>query len=210
MILRRGVALLLLAGCGGTATPETTTTTTAPAPIELSSGSALPPGTYTRGGFEPAITFTLSGGEWFAGTLDDGFFDVQHDPGTFEVVAIQFAGVNTVAGAAGAMVPATSAAQAAAALATNPGLVVLGESESQLGGLTGRVVEVENVGDRTAPVMQVAPGTLGIDPGRRLWVALFDTAQGVVAVMVGGPSAGWDQALALAEPILESVVIAAG
>jgi hypothetical protein len=36
---------------------------------------------------------------------------------------------------------------------------------------------------------------------------MFDTPDGVVAVMVGGSVARWDDALRLAEPVLESVTI---
>ena len=52
------------------------------------------------------------------------------------------------------------------------------------------------------------PVALGIDAARSLWIAFLDTpADGVLAVMVGGPTAGWDDALTLAEPILESIRI---
>jgi hypothetical protein len=55
--------------------------------------------------------------------------------------------------------------------------------------------------------MDVPVGTLGIDPERRLWISLFDTDDGLVAVMVGGSVADWEHALAVAEPVLESIVI---
>ncbi len=80
-------------------------------------------------------------------------------------------------------------------------------SESRIGGLTGSQVTVENAGDAHAQVMQVPPGALGIDPGRRLWIAFFDTPDGLLAIMVGGSVARWDDALAAAEPVLESVRI---
>jgi hypothetical protein len=56
--------------------------------------------------------------------------------------------------------------------------------------------------------MSVPPGPLGIDPDRRLWVAFVDTSEGLLAVMVGGSVARWDEALATAEPVLESITIA--
>ena len=55
--------------------------------------------------------------------------------------------------------------------------------------------------------MQVPPGALGIDPGRRLWIAFFDTDEGLLAIMVGGSVAKWDDALGAAEPVLETVRI---
>jgi hypothetical protein len=48
---------------------------------------------------------------------------------------------------------------------------------------------------------------LGIDPGRRLWIAFFDTDQGVLSVMVGGSIEQWQSALSEAEPVLESIVV---
>ena len=71
----------------------------------------------------------------------------------------------------------------------------------------GSQVTVENQSDGHARVLEVRPGILGIDPGRRLWIAFFDTDQEVLAVMVGGSTAQWDLALSEAEPVLESIVI---
>ena len=55
--------------------------------------------------------------------------------------------------------------------------------------------------------MVVPPGPLGIDPGRRLWVAFLDTPDGLMAVMVGGSAAEWHEAMDVAEPVLESIQI---
>ncbi len=174
-------------------------------PRELTPGQ-LPAGTYTRAGFVPPIEFTLENG-WNAGTLTDGFFDVQQDPGSPDVVAVQFGRVQGVVGAGGAILPATTAPDAVAAIKANPGLLVIGESASRLGGHDGFTVEIENRGESTVSVMLVSPGILGFDPGRRLWISLFDTTNGLLVVMVGGSVAQWDRALAAAEPVLESVVI---
>jgi hypothetical protein len=185
------------------ASPSTTST-----PMELTSGE-LPSGTYTRTGFVPPIAFAIDDG-WATGTLTDGFFDVQQNQGTPDVIAVQFALVEDVVGTGGSMVPATTAADAVAAIKENPGLVVFGESGSLLGGREGLTVEVENQGATTSPIMRVQPGTLAFDPQRRLWISLFDTADGLLAVMVGGSVAEWDRALTEAEPVLESVIIGGG
>jgi len=163
---------------------------------------------YTRAGFRPPLTLALGDG-WFAGTLSDGFFDVQQDRGTPDVVAVQFARIEGVVGDGSSMTPATTTAAAVAAIDRNPGIVVIDESTSLLGGLDGLNVVIENQGASHAAVMRVTPGALGIDPGRRLWISLFDTPDGLLAVMVGGSVAEWDRALTLAEPVLESVVVAA-
>jgi hypothetical protein len=100
-----------------------------------------------------------------------------------------------------------TAAEAATAIHRNTRIVVIDESESRMSGLTGSNVVIENRSKAHSQVLQVAPGTLGIDPGRRLWISLFDTPDGIVAVMVGGSVAKWDEALGAAEPVLESVTI---
>ena len=40
-----------------------------------------------------------------------------------------------------------------------------------------------------------------------MWVALFDTPEGLVAIIVQGSAANQDVILAAAEPVLESVTI---
>ena len=216
-------ATLALAACG-TATPseepvDSTPSPTAPATEEASpsvapssgtaaleaSATALPPGRYTREGFAPTITLELNEG-WRAVQLFDGFFDVQQDVDSPHVIAVQFANVGGVHGAEGS-VDAADAAAAVAALGENPGLTVVESSESRIGGLTGEQVTVENAGSVHAEVIDVLPGPLGIDPGRRVWIAFFDTDEGLLAIMVGGSVERWEEALATAEPVLESVEI---
>ena len=176
------------------------------AATELTTGAAaLQPGRYTRSGFSPAITIELDDG-WRAVQLLDGFFDVQQQTGSPHVIAVQFANVGGVHGADGATAT-TDPDEAVEILGTNPGLTVLESSESRIGGLTGAQVTVENSGDTHAEVIDVPPGPLGIDPGRRLWIALFDTDDGLLAIMVGGSVDRWDEALLIAEPVLESVRI---
>jgi hypothetical protein len=217
------VSLLVLACATSPSPPTTATFSSAPAATvtptietiespsdgvhELLSGNEpLAPGRYTRSGFQPPLTFELEEG-WFAGTLASGFFDVQQDRDTPDVIAVQFGRVENVVGADGATVAATSAGVAAEAIAENPGLEVLGESESRMSGMTGANLEVENTSESHAGILDVSVGRLGIDPGRRLWISLFDTKDGVLAIMVGGSVAQWDRALRVAEPVLESVVI---
>jgi hypothetical protein len=140
------------------------------------------------------------------GTLGDGFFDIQQDPGAPDVIAVQFGLVLAVAGAGELLEEVDTAAAALAAIKANPRLVVVGESESRLGGLSGFTVEVDNVETTNAPVLRVSAGVLGFDPGRSLWISLLDSPDGVVAVIVGSTTAERDLALSVAEPVLESVL----
>ena len=176
-------------------------------PRELIAGSGpLVPGTYTHTGFRPPLTFAVEDG-WVPGTVTSGFMDVQQDPGTPDVIAVQFAQVDRVVGAGRSATPATTVDAVVRAIHANPGLVVIDESASRLGGLEGLNVTVENQNATHSPIMDVSAGRLGIDPKRRLWISLFETPDGVLAVMVGGSAATWDHALAVAEPVLESVAV---
>jgi hypothetical protein len=176
-------------------------------PMELASTvDPLPPGEYTRAEFTPAITFTLTEG-WRAVQLLDGFFDVQQQVGSPDVIAVQFARPSAVHGTDGQSVEATTAQEAAEALRANEKFEVFGDNEAHVSGMDGQVIEIENAGDAHATVMAVPPGPLGIDPGRRLWVAFLDTPDGLLAVMVGGSVEEWQEALDAAEPVLESIRI---
>ena len=204
-------ALVVAAGCGATtstAAPTSTPTSTATAgagPQEIR-GGALAPGTYSHSGFEPRITFDLEEG-WQGVQNTNGFFDVQQDPDTPDVIAVQFGNVDAVFGTDGQAVEIDEAAEATPLIRENPGLKVLGESPSLMSGLEGYTVEVENAAEGDVPVVRVPAGPLAISPERRLWMSFFDTPNGVLAVMVGGSVARWEESLAIAEPVLESVRI---
>ena len=174
----------------------------------MGSVGELAPGRYTHRLFEPRITFELDG-PWHSVNAAQGFFDVQQDVGSPDVIAVQFGLPDQVAASPDQAAALTSAEGAVATLKANRRLVTVESSAARIGGLTGFQVTVENPGDRVdfTPVMRVTPGVLQIGPGRRLWCAFFDTPNGVLAILVGGSVAKWDDALATAEPVLESVTI---
>ncbi len=197
--------LALVAGACSSSGPDGTSSeapSRSPEPSEaavselVATGEPLEPGTYTRSGFEPRITIELNG-DWQAVQLLDGFFDVQQLVGSPDVIAVQFARPTDVADAEAAV----------AAVNANDALTVVESSESLMDGMEGLQVTVENAGTAHATVFVVPPGPLGIDPGRRLWMAFFDTDDGLLAIMVGGSVARWEDALLAAEPVLESVTI---
>jgi hypothetical protein len=169
-------------------------------------GGDLAPGTYTHSGFEPRIIFEVDEG-WQGVQNTSGFFDIQQDPDTPDVVAVQFGNVDAVYGAAGAAVEPGGAADAVKVISLNPDLAILGESPSRMSGLDGFTIEVENAAAGDVPVLRVPAGPLAISPGRRLWASFFDTPNGLLAVMVGGSVARWEDSLAAAEPVLESIQI---
>jgi hypothetical protein len=153
-------------------------------------------------GFLPSITFEVAPG-WSAAQSTRGFFDIQDDPGSLDVVAVQFA---NIPGAATADAAATS-------VESRPNLVVGEREQITLGGMPGIRVEVETADplDTQPPVFRdvivAAPGALAIASARRLQLNLLDTPQGVVAVLLGGSIADWDRALELGEPVLDSIAI---
>jgi len=205
-------------------TPTLVPTATAPAATEAGSPSAgatgipadevtghagaLEAGRYTRKGFEPRITFEVDG-PWRSVAAYHGFFDVEQDVGSPDVIAVQFATPDLISTSATASVAITTAQAAADALRSNGRFVVVESSASKIDGLDGYQVTIENRADSPgdAPVMHVSAGALSISPARRLWCAFFDTPQGVLAILVGGSVAKWDEALTAAEPVLESVTI---
>jgi len=174
-------------------------------PDLIDTGQPLPAGRYTRTGFEPWIELELDG-TWQAVQLFDGFFDVQRNPGSPDVIAVQFAKPGRIGGADGAEMPSDAAA-AVELVTANPALTVIASSNSWINGLTGHQVTVANQSAAHARILLVPPGPLGIEPGRSLRIAFFDTDAGLLAIMVGGSTARWGEALAAAEPVLESVVI---
>ena len=208
VLIVAGSALAVIAGCDGPDPSPTAAASDEPsvdATELIATDTALAPGRYTRSAFSPPITFELGEG-WRAIQLLDGFFDVQQDVGSPDVMAVQFANVRGVHGAEGVTMT-TDPDEAAAILRTHPGLVVVESSESRIGGLTGVQVTVGNAGTAHAEVIEVPPGALGIDPDRRLWIAFFETQDGLLAIMVGGSVPRWDETLLIAEPVLESVQI---
>jgi hypothetical protein len=209
--LLAGIALL--AGCGNMLNPEGRTATPSPSP--LPSGVAnindtgqetLAPGRYTRHDFAPRVTFEVDD-QWSGRQVLDGYFTIQQgDADDPNVIAVQFARPTALVGADGRTEPA-DAADAVAILESNPDLEVVETSSSQMGGLEGSQVTIENTGDEAVEFMGLPPGFIGLDPDRRVWIAFFDADEGLLAIMAGGSIDQWDEALAAAEPVLESVDI---
>ena len=203
------LAVLLVACSGVDASPSSAPASEPAEEADVSelidTGQPLEAGRYTRSGFEPRIELGLDG-TWQAVQLFDGFFDVQQDVATPDVIAVQFAKPSRSDGADGSSAPG-DAAEAVELVSANPDLTLIESSDSRIGGLSGHQVTVANEGAAHARILLVPPGPLGIDPGRRLWIAFFDTDDGLLADRVGGSTERWEATLAAAEPVLESVRI---
>jgi hypothetical protein len=213
----RRIALLmsamLLAACGNMLNPEGRTATPSPSPLPSgvanvsdTDSETLAPGRYTRHDFAPRVIFEVDD-QWSGQQIFDGYFTIQQGSETDpHVIAIQFARPIEVNGEDGRQEP-TDAADAVAILETHPELETIETSTSQMGGLEGSQITVENAGDEAVEFMRVPQGRFGIEANRRIWAAFFDTDEGLLAIMVGGSIERWDEALAAAEPVLESVQI---
>ncbi len=189
-------------GCA-TAPPNETPAPTAPPALELPDPvAALDPGTYTKSSFTPTVTFTIGDG-WTAAQATAGFFDIQDEPGSLDVVAVQFGNVTE----------ADTAAEAAANVAARSDLVVSEPDDVKVDGVPGirLVIETTDPLDKTPPifhtVITLTPGAVSIASARRLELTLLDVDGSVLAIMVGGSIAEWDRALEMATPVVESVTI---
>lgn len=208
-----------LAGCqeGTATTPPPATPTPAPivtpAPPPTSpvadrfneSDEPLEPGRYTRGQFVPRVTFEVGEG-WLAVEAGARFWNIQKNAGSRDAVSVIFARPDGIYAAPGRLMAPTTARAAAELLQANASIGVLDSSASLMSGVEGIVLEIESVGPE-ALVVHVPPRGLGLPADGRIWLALFDTPEGVLAIMVQGSAARWDDVLAAAEPVLESVTI---
>jgi hypothetical protein len=213
-------SLACLAGCqeGATATPPPATPTAAPAATEAgptpsspaaevfnSSDVPLPAGRYTRGAFVPRVTFEVDEG-WLAVEAGARFWNLQQNAGTPEAVAVMFARPDGIYAGQGQLMGPSTAQAAADTLGANPAIDVVSSDSSLMSGLPGLLLELDAAGAE-AQVLHVPPGALTLPPRDRMWLALFDTPEGLVAIIVQGSAADWDSVLVAAEPVLESVTI---
>ena len=106
-----------------------------------------------------------------------------------------------------ARIEAASAAAAASVVQALPGVEVLASSDSRMSGLTGPNLELENTSTGQVRPLTTASGPIALESGQRMWLSMFDTADGVVAVSVIADASVWDAALLAAERVLETVKI---
>jgi hypothetical protein len=167
--------------------------------LTFSAERSIEPGRYRREGFEPPLTIDVPDG-WFAVQDVSGFFDLEREVGTLDVIAVQFARPADL----------TSANTAAATIRARPGLVVEETTSIEVGGLRGvrLVVDAADTDIEAqvfVPVLEIALGAISIASGRRLELRLVDTADGLLAVLLGGSVRTWETARTAAEPILDSI-----
>jgi hypothetical protein len=200
------IVAMILAACGPEPTavapsvgPSATSGTADPAPSAaarelLGDTAALPPGRYAPTGAVPGVTFEIEEG-WSSGPADDARIELRHAAGDGGLVVTL------------ARIDHASAVSVANGARSTDGITVLATSESRMSGLTGPNVELENPTAAAIALLATSTGTIDLGPGQRMWLSLFDTHAGVVAIAVTAAAADWDAALLAAEPFLESVTI---
>ena len=213
-------SLACLAGCQDSVATTPPPATATPAPIATEPGppptsptaetfnasdEPLAAGRYTRGAFVPRVTFEVDEG-WLAVDAGARFWHLEREGDEPAAVAVMFARPDGIYRGTGQLMRPSTAQAAADTLGANAGLEVVSSDSSSMSGLTGLLLELEAAGAE-AQVLHVPPGALTLPPGERMWLALFDTPEGLVAIIVQGSAAGWDDVLAAAEPVLESVTI---
>lgn len=213
-------SLACLAGCQDSVATTPPPATSTPAPVATDAGpppttpvaeafdasdEPLAAGRYTRGAFVPRVTFEVDEG-WLAVAAGARFWHLERESDPPDAVAVMFARPDGIYLDQGQLMAPTTAQAAADTLGANATLDVLGTDSSRMSGLTGLLLELETAGAE-AQVLHVPPGALTLPPGERMWLALFDTPEGLVAIIVQGTASDWDAVLVAAEPVLESVTI---
>ena len=178
------------------------------------SAEPLPPGRYTEPGFLPELSFEIGAvGSWFARQFVPGFFDIQQEPDSLDVIAVQLCRPTAVFGTSNAEVDVTSlhAAAIVEILRTNAALDVGVANTAPIAGLPARTVDIDTTTARGSeppifsPVLRIAAGPISLASARRLRVALLELPDGPLAILVGGSIARWDHTLAVALPVVASI-----
>lgn len=162
----------------------------------------MEPGTYRWDGFEPVIEFEIGSG-WRVGHRHAEIFDL-FVGGDFP--AVGFARFPFAIGADGE-VPATDAAAAIAALATNPDVELDDVGPASIGGLSGRTIDLRVTSDNT-PIFGTGDEEFHFGPGFVARYHVLDIEGGVLLVAVMAEEGQLEAALPVAQPILDSLRIA--
>ncbi|MEO8247534.1 MAG: hypothetical protein ABI622_10495 [Chloroflexota bacterium] len=210
------ILLLVLAGCasggsttfspaaGSSATTGASSSDEAPQQLVSDIDEPLEPGRYTHEGFTPATSFEVGPG-WFGAHLYADFYDVQVDPNTPDVVAVQLARPSALHTSVIATDDATTAAAAAASLASNETLEATAAEAVTVGGHDGVRLTVTARLDAETPIMEVAEGTLSILADRRLEITFVNLEDGLLAILLGGSVADWERAIELGHPVIATL-----
>jgi DNA-directed RNA polymerase specialized sigma24 family protein len=218
-ILPTAIIGVVLVGCAGASTatlgptegpaspsptlaPASTSPTPAPTePFALVSG-ALPPGRYTTTLFQPTLAFTLDDG-W------RGLFPDDDDEVALEGPAGVFFAISRVAKV---IDPTTGTAVDAPDdlvewLTTDPRLTAEAPNAVTVDDLAGQSVDFTSNDGREHAIFAFPTGNLRIPPGvtYRCYVVPLEGPD--MTIIVGAPTAGFADAVAMTQPVIDSLVI---
>jgi hypothetical protein len=170
---------------------------TLPAP-----GTPLIPGRYTAQVLGLTVGFGIDE-DWVREQDATDFFDVERDPASPDVIAVQFAGVSRpwadVAEEIRGMGDLTFDPPGAGTFVLN--------CELGLPRLTVSPSDVDPDSPQFWPVLDTNAGTLSVASGRRLQIDFVALGDKTVLIMVGGSIAHWDDTQFAAGPVLSSLVL---
>ena len=178
------------------------------------SAEPLAPGRYVELGFRPPISFEIRDGTWVARQFVEGFFDVQQEPDTPDVIAVQFCRPTAVHRTADDAVAIGPSADALAALRANPDLAVSPTESVTIAERPAAGVDIDTTTPRDAdrpvfnPVLRVAAGPISLASARRLRLFWLDLEDGPLVVLVGGSITAWGRTLEAVGPVVASVRLA--
>ncbi len=212
------VMTVLVAGCGTLASSNVSSASSS-SPASLATASSveptttaltfptsqtpIEPGTYRWDGFEPSITIALGPG-WALGHDNAAFFDLFRGS---DFPSVSFGRFTDVYVDGTTRVPAVDAETVAATLMGRTDLTMTHLSEIELGGRAGRRFDLVTLAPQT-PLFFGPAGDFKLDPEFKTRYRVIDfPGGGVLVIGVHTRDGGFDDGVALAEPIVETLVV---
>ena len=185
---------------------STTASTAAPADTALTfppSQTAIEPGTYRWDGFESSVSMVLGPG-WALGHDDAAFFDLFRGS---DFPSVSFGRFTKVYLDATTRVAAVDAETVAATLMGRADLTVTNFSAIELSGRGGRQFDLATVNPQT-PLFFGPAGDFKLDPEFKTRYRVLDfPGGGVLVVGIHTRDGGFDDGVALAEPLVASLIV---
>ena len=190
-----------------TASPTTASPTTAsptePADTFPPSQTAIEPGIYRWDGFESSVSIAVGPG-WALGHDNAAFFDLFRGS---DFPSISFARFTDVYVDGTTRAAAVDAETVAATLTGRADMTVTGLAPIELGGRTGRQLDLATLQPQT-PLFFGPAGDFKLDPEFKTRYRVLDfPGGGVLVVGIHTRDGGFDDGIALAEPVVATLTI---
>jgi hypothetical protein len=210
-----GVATILVAGCAASSvsnvsnsSPASSVTVNTAAPEETAptfppSQTTIEPGTYRWAGFASPISITVGSG-WALGHDNAAFFDLFRGS---DFPSISFARFTDVYADGATRVAAVDAETVATTLTGRTDVTVTDSSAIELSGRDGRQFDLSTLQPQT-PVFFGPAGDFKLDPEFKTRYRVLDfPGGGVLVIGIHTRLEDFDDGLALAEPVVASLIV---